>query len=267
MKLVAVVRTPERAEEAAQALAEAAGVAPAEARLRLAPEPPALLARLEPSRADALAASLRKAGVAVLALDAAVPKDEHRTVARTVSFDADGFTFTPRGGNPVGIPSGEVLGILRASRSSRVDTERTEKSRELSWTRSLSTGVPMTRTVTKTVHASDEQVEQVVFVLARDGREVALAEREVDFSCLGPGMQPSSTANMAELARRLREGARAAFYDERLLRLGRRPLPFLGGGEWRSQTPTATTVRTDTAGSLDVLLEAMRQALLAGLLP
>jgi hypothetical protein len=80
-------------------------------------------------------------------------------------------------------------------------------------------------------------------------------------------MQPSSTANMGELARRLRERARGAFYDERLMRLGRRPLPFLGGGESRTQTATATTTRTNTSEALDTLAEIMRRALVEGLLP
>jgi hypothetical protein len=71
---------------------------------------------------------------------------------------------------------------------------------------------------------------------------------------------------MVELARLLRERAQGAFYDERLLRLGRRPLPFLAGGESRSQTPKAATSRTDTRGSLDTLAEVMRQALMESLL-
>jgi len=53
----------------------------------------------------------------------------------------------------------------------------------------------------------------VVLLYARDGRAATLAESQLDFSCLGPGMQPSSTANMGELARRLRERAKGAFYD------------------------------------------------------
>jgi hypothetical protein len=80
-------------------------------------------------------------------------------------------------------------------------------------------------------------------------------------------MQPSSTANMIELARRLREKARGAFHDERLLRLGRRPLPFLVGGASRSQTGKQTTTRTDTSAALDTLAEVMRRAVVEGLLP
>ena len=102
---------------------------------------------------------------------------------------------------------------------------------------------------------------------ARGGRAATLAENQLDFSCLGAGMQPSSTGNMVALARILRERAKGAFYDERLLRLGRRPLPFLAGGESRSQTAAVTKTLTDTSGSLDTLAEMMRRALMEALLP
>jgi hypothetical protein len=162
----------------------------------------------------------------------------------------------------------EVLAILRGIRASRSEVERTEKSKSFSVGTAIATGgLSMTRTSTKTVRSSEESTEQVILVYARDGRAAMLAEHELDFSCLGPAMHPSSTGNMVELARRLRESAKGAFYDERLLRLGRRPLPFLTGGESRSQTSTITRTQADTAGSLDALAEAMRQALTEGLLP
>jgi len=268
MKLVAVVRKPAQPDEAVRALAEAAGLAPAEARMRLAPEPPAFLARMEPEAASRLVVSLRRAGLAALAIDAEVPGDEVRTVARAFSFEAAGVTFAPRAGEPVRIAFPDVLAILRGTRSSRVEVERAEKSKGFSAATALATGgLVLRRTSTKTVRSSEERSEQVIFVFPRDGRAVVLSESEVDFSCLGPGMQPSSTGNMAELARRLREKATGAFYDERLLRLGRRPLPFLAGGESRTQTASAVTTRSDTAGSLDALAEALRQALLERLLP
>jgi hypothetical protein len=80
-------------------------------------------------------------------------------------------------------------------------------------------------------------------------------------------MQPSSTANMAETARLLRDHASGAFYDERLLRLGRRPLPFLAPAESHAHTATVAVTRTSTTGSLDVLAEVMHQALRESLLP
>ncbi len=268
MKLVAIARAAAHPDEAARALADAAGLALAEARMRLAPEPPALVARLEPERAAALVAALRKAGVAALAVDAAVPSDRERTVAHTFALDDAGATFTPRFGDALGVAWPDVLAILRGLRAARSEVERTEKHKSLSVGTAVATsGLILSRTATRTVRSSEESTEQVVLVYARDGRAATLLEREVDFSCLGQGMQPTSTGNMVEIAHRLRERAKGAFYDERLLRLGRRSVPFLSGGELRAQTATMTQTRTDTSGTLDVLAEVMRQALVQGLLP
>jgi hypothetical protein len=268
MRLVAIVRTPERIEEAAGVLAVASGIALAEARMRLAPEPPTLLTRLEPAKADALVVALRGAGLAALAVPVGVPGDRDRLVARSFSFDDAGVTLTARSGESAQMAWTEVAAILRGVRSSRSEVERTEKSRNFSVGAALATsGLKITRTSTRTVRSSEESSEQVVFVYSRGGRTALLAERELDFSCLGSGMSPSSTANMVEVARRLRTKAPSAFYDERLLRLGRRPLPFLARGESRSQTATTTVTRADTGAALDVLAEVMHRALVAGLLP
>jgi hypothetical protein len=268
VKLVAIVRVPADPDAAARALADAAGLALAEARMRLAPEPPALLARLDPDKAEAVAAALRKAGVAALALDASVPSDKDRTVARSWAVTDAGVTLAPRSGDPLEVEWPDVLAILRGARASRSDVESTERSKTLSIGAAVATGgLVLTRPSVKTVRSSQESIEQVILVYARDGRAAVLAETGVDFSCLGPRMQPSSTGNMAELAETLRARARGAFHDDRLLRLGRRSLPFLAGGESRSQTAAATKTRTDTSGSLDVLAEVMRQALMQGLLP
>jgi hypothetical protein len=268
MKLVALVRPAPRPEDAARAVADATGLTPAEARMRLAPEPPALLARLEPDAAARLVAALRKAGLAVLAVDASCPTDKDRTVAQAFALDDAGLVCTPRFGEPLAVGWGDVTVILRGARAARTEVRRAEKSQRLSVGTALATGgLKLTRTTTAIARAAEESSEQVVLVYARDGRAAMLGESELDFSCLAAGMQPSSTANMAELARRLRAGAKGAFYDERLLRLGRRPLPFLGGGESRTLGSRSTTTRTDTSGTLDTLAEMMRQAVAEGLLP
>lgn len=268
MKLVAIVRAPAQPEEAARAVADAAGLTLAEARMRLAPEPPALVARLEPDRADALVVALRTASLAALAVDVRVPTDKDRTIVRSFSFDDTGVTFTSRAGDSMVVSWVDLVAVLRGLRASRSQVEQVEKSKRFSVGAAVVTGgLKMTRTATKTVRSSEETTEQVILVYARDERAALLAEHEVDFSCLGPSMQPSSTGNMVELARRLRARANAAFYDERLLRLGRRPLPFLLGSESRSQTKTTTMTHIDTSTSLDVVAEVMRQALATGLLP
>jgi hypothetical protein len=268
MKLVAIVRAPAHPDEAARALAAAAGLTLAEARMRLAPEPPALLARLESDEADALVIALRKASLAALAVDAQVPTEKDRTVVRSFAFDDRGILLTSRGGDSMAVSWADVVAILHGLRASRSQVVQAEKSTRFSIGAAVASGgLKMTRTATKTVRSSEESTEQVILMFARDGRAAVLAEQEVDFSCLGSSMQPSSTGNMVQLARYLRDRAKGAFHDERLLRLGRRPLRFLASGESRSQTKTTTVTHTDTSSSLDVLAEVMRQALALGLLP
>jgi len=269
MKLVALVRAPKSADEAAGALAAASGLALAEARMRLAPEPPALIARLDDDKAQALVGSLRKVGVSVLTLDLSLPTDRDRLPVHRFVLDRAGATFTTRGGDSLQLAWSDVLAVLRGARAASTEVIRTEKSRRFSPGLAVMTGgLVLSRTTARTVHSSSEATEQVLLVYSRDGRRAAtLAEHALDFSCLGSGMQASSTANMGELARRLREHAGTTFYDERLLRLGRRPLPFLMGHESRSTTASSATTRTDTSTSLDALAEVMRQALVEGLLP
>lgn len=268
MRLVAIARSSRQPEAAARAVADASGLTLAEARMRLAPEAPVLLARLPEAPAEALVAALRRAGLAALSIDARVPTDRDRVVVRSFALDDGGATFAPRAGEATRVPWPEVQAVLRGQRTSRSEVERREESNRLSIGAAVATGgLQMTREVSRTVRSSNERTEQVILVYPRQGRAALLAESEVDFSCLGERLQPSSTANMGELAGRLRAHARGAFHDDRLVRLGRRPLPFVAGGESRSQAGDVTTTHRDSTGSLDVLAEVMRQALAAGLLP
>ncbi len=268
MRFVANAHAPSRPEEAARTMAGALGLALAEARMRMAAESPALLARLEPEAAGALVRALRQVGVAALSIDERVPTDEDRLIARSFTPTDAGAIFTPAWGPAIEITWPEVVAVLRGLRAARTEVERSEKSTSFSLATAVATGgLKLGRTSRKVVHSSEEATEQVVLVYVRDRRTVLLSERHVDFSCLREGRQPSSTGNMAELARRIRERATTAFHDDRLLRMGRRPLPFVGGGESRSTTRTMAVTSIDTAGSLDVLAEVLRQALAEHLLP
>ncbi len=236
--------------------------------MRLAPEPPALLARLEAPQANALVGALRGAGLSVLAIDAAFPTDRDRLAVRRFALGAVGASLASRSGETLQLAWPEVAAVLRGSRATRVDETRTEKSKTFSAGRAaLTGGLVLSKTSTRTVRTSSETTEQVILLYLRGGGAATLAEHELEFSCLGPGMQPSSAGNMAELARRLRHHAPGAFHDERLLRLGRRSLPFLMGNDSRTASGTAVTVRSDTSDSLDVLAEVLRQAVAEGFLP
>jgi hypothetical protein len=268
MKLVASVRTLKDMEAAAAALGRAAGLTLAEARIRLAPEPPAILASLAPQAADALVAELRKAGLPVLAVEAQAATEGTRVVVRTAVFGPEVATFQARTGASIELPWAEVGTVLRGTRAVRSETAITQKSKQFSLATAVIThGLKMSQTVEKTARTQEEETEQVILLHGRGGQRIVLRERELDYSCLGAAKQPTRTANMMALARLLKERAPAAFHDERLLRLGRRPLPMFVGGETHVQDGKTSQTRIDTSGSLELLGEILWTALREGLLP
>ena len=212
--------------------------------MRLAPEPPALLARLEPDEADALVVALRKAGLAVLAIPAAVPTDRDRVVVRGFSIDdGAGVGFTSRSGDSLQMPWPDVLAILRGLRASRTEVERTEKSRTFSAGMALATsGLMMTRTSTRTVRTSDESSEQVILVYSRGGRAALLAERQLDFACLGAAMSalpaPPTWSRWRDACARMRR-RRSTTNDSSVSGEGRcRSSPAASRGPSRGRRPS-----------------------------
>ena len=267
MKIVALVKTPSDLQAAAKVLVEASsGMTLAEARMRLAPEPPALLARLVPEAADALANRLQAGGLAALAVSTLVPPG--RVAVRHAQFDAASVRLRPRLGEPLELAYQDIAVILRGASSVRSQTEAREKQKSLAIGTALATGgLKMTKTTDRLVHSSSEEVEQSIFVYAADGRSAVLHELSMEFAWLGAALQPSRTANMTAIAKMFRDRAPAAFYDERLVRLGRRPMPFLAVGETQVRTDRGSTSSQDTAGVLDILAEVLHQAARQRMLP
>ncbi|HVP62891.1 MAG TPA: hypothetical protein VMT11_20210 [Myxococcaceae bacterium] len=267
MHLVATVRQPKDVDAAVSALVTAAGMTRAEARMRLAPEPPALLARLPPDGAEALVRALDGTGLAALALDEAVPTDADRLQARSFGFEPGGMRVTARSGATLTVPWDAVRVVLRGVRTSRTTSEHTEASRSFALGRAVLTGgLVMTKKTTSTVQDTQEASEQFVLVHADGGERVILAELELEFSGLGALLQPARAANLGVMAQELRRRAPGAFHDERLLRLGRRALPFVLGGEHAVHAGSTAVRRSDTRASVDVIAEVLDRAVRAGLL-
>ena len=267
MKLVATVRQAADVDAAVSALVSAAGMTAAEARMRLAPEPPALLARLPVDRAAALVEALGRTGLVALAIDEDVPAESDRFRARSFGFDDGGVGFTDRTGATLSVSWDAVRLVLRGLRTARTTTEHTETKRTVSVGRAVLTGgLVMTRKTTSTVRSSQEDSDQFVLIHGDGGERVILAEATVEFSGLGPLLQPSRTANMGVIAEELKRRAPRAFHDDRLIRLGRRALPFVLGGEHAVRAGETDVRRTDTRGSVDVLAEVLDRAVRAGLL-
>ena len=267
MQLVATVRQAADVDAAVSALVTVAGMTAAEARMRLAPEPPALLARLPADRAAALVEALGRAGVVALAIDEDVPSDADRFQVRSFAFEDAGAHFTARSGATLTLAWAEVRLVLRGLRTARTTIEHTETSRTVSMGRAVLTGgLVMTKKTSSTVHGSEEDCEQFVLVHGDGGERVILGEETVEFSGLGPLLQPARAANIGVVAQELKRRAPRAFHDDRLVRLGRRGLPFVLGGEHTVRAGDSEVRRSETRGSVDVLAEVLDRAVRAGLL-
>jgi hypothetical protein len=260
MKLVALVRTPADPAPAVKLLCASAGFAPAEARMRLAGEPPLVLARLEDAPAEALRSELAKAGLAVLAIDARPPGDSERFLVRSLEFEAGNdplarfrstgdVVFSPRLGEPMRVPGHAIRLILRGLQLSRETQVHTETSRKFSLGKAVLTqGLAMTTTEKREVKVETETADQ--FLLVYGGQKPAVIyESEVAFTCLGKDVRPSRLENLNLVQERLRKLAPQALFDDRLLRFSRRASPFDGG------RPT------------DVAAELLRKAVELGMLP
>lgn len=267
MHLVATVGQATDLESVVSTLVATAGMTAAEARMRLAPEPPAVLARLPADRAAGVVAALVQAGLPALAIDERVPSDADRFQARSFAFESAGARLTARDGEALTLPWDEVRLVLRGVRTARTTSQHTETTRSLALGRAVLTGgLVMTKKTTSTVRGSEEESEQFVLMHRHAGQRVMLAENALEFSGLGALLQPARTANIGALAQELRRRTPQAFHDDRLVRLGRRALPFVLGGEAVARSGSSEVRRADTRGSVDVLAEVLDRAVQAGLL-
>jgi len=258
MHLVASIKKASDLEAAVAALEASAAMTKAEARMRLAPEPPALLARLPPEVAAGVVTALGRAGLPALAVDEDVPSDSERLQVRGFAFEAGSGQFNSRTGEALAVPWDDVRLVLRGVRTSRTTTEHTETRQKLAPGRAVLTGgLVFTKKTTSTIRNVQEDSEQFLLVHT-DAVRLILAEQALEFSGLGPLLQPARTANLNVLQQELQRRTTRAFHDDRLLRLGRRALPFILGGNER---------RSDTRGVVDVLAEVLDQAVRTGLLP
>ncbi|WP_225409697.1 hypothetical protein [Stigmatella hybrida] len=268
MHLVACVRTPKDLEAAASVLGGVLGLTLAEARIRLAPEPPSILASLMPEAASQLVARLRQAGLAVLGVDGAEHAPGQRLVARTATLGPTGAVFQSREGTALPLAWAEVSALFRGASTVRSESAVLQQKAKFSLSTAIATqGLKMSRKEEHTVRSQQEETEQVILLYGKGGQQVVLRERGLDFAFLGAAMQPTRIANMAAVARLLKDKTPGAFYDERLLRLGRRPLPAFVGGETHVQMGKTSQTRLDTAEGLEVLGRALWRAVEEGLLP
>ena len=267
MHVLALVEAPRDPNEAAQAFAKMTGQTLAEARMRLAPEPPMWLGRFAPEVAVVHLQTLRAQRLKVVSVDEEETSFAAWFVPRKFTLDGPVATFTSGGGETRMIPWDSLTVVLRAASRMRSELQTPQTVRTFSLGKSLATGgLSNTKKVTSTVRTTELELESSLYLFDADGQGVVLKERSLDFTSLGKHLGPARTQNMTTLARLVKERATRAFYDERLVRLGTRTLPAVGGGEFRYTSKDVNVSRTSTAGSVDLLAEFLRLGVAEGLI-
>jgi len=220
--LVALIERPKDPGPAIALLVARVGLAPAEARMRLAPEPPALVVRHED--AVALAEALTKAGAPALAID--LEQRQAPVLARSFELGPGQVTFFGRTGNETEMSYGEIRLILRGLRMTSSEVTKTETTRKFDIGKAIMTqGLMLSKTVKREVR-SELKTSYHAAMIYGPRESVLLDEAELTYQSLGSAIKPARVENLNTLVGELRKRAATARYDDRLLRLGSRPLPL-----------------------------------------
>lgn len=220
MDIVALIALRTSVEEEAPLLAADLGSTPYETALLLrAPSPVPLLRTEDRGRALHVLGKLRARGHDAVACDAsAVASSESMTHVRAFRFEPEGFVLAGGKEGEQTVPWSEMVALVRAIHRTRTEQLAKTEERKLSLGRAaMSGGLLMTKTVTKTTTQATEEREQVLYVFRRGAAPLLLAQGHTRYDGLGAELRPSQLENFTTVVRRLREGAKDAAYDERLL--------------------------------------------------
>jgi hypothetical protein len=222
MHVVALQFDKDAGDALAVRLAAVLGRTLLEARGRVS-EPeggPAVLATFGgPGPAEEYAEELRSRGFKVLVLPVdEVETDEQRLVVRSFELGPGSLQVRSRQGETAEVPWPEVRLLLRGI--VRVQHKRTVmvQQRELSLGRAILTHGLMVTKVKKSprTEVMTGESEGFLHLYAPSTPPLVFPQNDLDYSGLGPGLDPSAAANFARLTAALRAACPEARYDERL---------------------------------------------------
>jgi hypothetical protein len=219
MHVVAIHGWSEASAELVQALAATLGITPFEVRPRLMGGGPAVVARFaDPNEAGALAAKLRRCGVATLVVDADGVRRRGRLVVRRFELGTAALHAEGVDGKCADVPYAEIdLLVLAMGITAQAETV-TVTERKLNVGATLLTGgIPMMKKVERQETVQTEERQKSLFLYAGDRPALLLRQNGMTYDGLGPAMRPSRELNFAHLTAELRRLSPAAVRDERLL--------------------------------------------------
>jgi hypothetical protein len=219
--VVAIHYAPGSGESLAAPLAEALDKTAYEARARLSDPDggPAVVANygeIEP--AWACAGRLRANNIKpILVTPEDVESDAQRFVVRSFELGERGLTAVSRRGETAEIAYDQVDLLLHGVRmDERTEIHRTERKKFSPGRALLSGGLMLSKTVRKVEKVTTEERDEFIHLYS-DGRPAMVFHAtDLNYQSLGSALQPSTTANFAWLAGRLREATPRARHDARL---------------------------------------------------
>ncbi|HEY6837183.1 MAG TPA: hypothetical protein VI389_00435 [Geobacteraceae bacterium] len=219
MHIVAIHGWKEESAELAQALAAALGLTAFEVRQRLIGGGPAVVARFaDAHQAEALAATLRRCGVAALVVDVDEVRGRGgRFVVRRFELDAERLFLESVSGESAAIPYGEIELLLLAMGITSQTETATVTERKFSLGATIMTGgIPVMKKVEREEEVRGEEREKALFLYAGSHPALVFRQSGMSYDGLGPAMKQSRELNFTHLVAELRRLAPRAAYDERL---------------------------------------------------
>ena len=246
MFVVALAELGGPAEAEVPVLAADLGCTAYDARLMLAGGLPAVVkTTADKAQALELLAKLRGRGHGAVACDAS---------AVVASASMKTMKYFRLG--PDAIEEGEerlayddVLALVAAVHRSRTDSETVTREKKFSMSRALMTsGLSMSKTVTKETRAATEDRESVLYVFRKSGAAPwLLREHGTIWTGHGRPLEATEAGNFKATLAALREKIPGATYDDRLVsrKVGERAALHGGAG--------TTTVKTSSEATIDLL--------------
>ena len=218
--LVALARNPASVDSALPKLAKLLNLAVADVRIRMAPQPPSVLARLPLAQAAELRAALRAEGFLVTSY-AIPPRGVGRVMVKRFSLEEHGLSVEGTKGERLRV-SYAALRLLMKGR--RITTHFEPQPAAEPMTFNPRPGVRYARP-SRTVEDKREQVEIYLWVLGK-GARLAFTQ-DTHYTGLGKQRAASVFENLQRLPQELQRRAPHVVVDERFFHMARFGLPLV----------------------------------------
>jgi hypothetical protein len=203
--------------ELVQALSNALGITPFEARQRLAGNGPAVVANFaDPEQALALAQKLNQIGIATLIVEAAEDRGPARSfICRRFELSDAALRIEQADRQRAEIPYGEIDLLLPSTSICESSETKTITGRKFSVGKTIMAGgIPMSRKVERQEEVTIEERSKVLYLYAGNRLPVVFSQNHMIYDGLGAAMKLTRELNFTYLISELRRLSPGAVYDD-----------------------------------------------------